>query len=337
VLTSPTTAAVVTMPANAYETINVGPGQIPTLAPKTMDFFNHDLYANRLTGWHPNYVVIASDHGESRVQFLLSLKFEMLNYSPSFWNSRWGYYPKGLNLAYDGLYDFFWFTRAASPVISRVQNPGAFLRFLPRQKVRFLHADLFDVGWFHESNGQTTIAPAQYGALYATEGQRVQDSVHRGWDYWYLGSKFTFLPFDKCELETAQAITRAHHLFTFTPSVRIYDGKQGLAGTDSESIFWKPVRVQPYIYDYDGLRAAFSWETIFPPSTFLHFHYVGLAAEIRTGYNDGYFAANWSKKFTLTVKTGDFPWYLYYFNGYGPYISDYTTWSEGWGLGIRLW
>jgi hypothetical protein len=305
--------------------------------PGTMLFFNYDLYENRESDWHENDVVIASDHGESRIQFLMSLKYELLQYSPDFWNSRWAYYPQGLNLAYDGLYDFYWFSRASSPVVSRTQNPGIFLHFLPRKNIRFFNADFLDAGWFHESNGQTTTNIAQYNALYATEGDHAQDSVHRGWDYWYLGSKFTYLPFDDLEVRSAQAITKAHQLFTFLPSFRFYDGHQGVAGAVSENVFWKPVGFQPYIYDYDGIRAAFTWETIFPDATFMHFHYVALGAEFRTGYNAGFFAANWSKKFTLTFKTGYFPWYVYYSNGYGPYISDYSTWSQGWGMGIRLW
>jgi outer membrane phospholipase A len=302
----------------------------------TMDFFNHDLYTNRLTGWHTNYGVIASDHGETRIQFQLSLKYELFQYSEEFWNSRWAYFPEGVNLAYDGLYDFYWFTRPASPVISRDQNPGMFVHFLPRKNVRFFNADYFDAGWFHESNGQTTITAAQYNALYATEGDHVQDSVHRGWDYWYFGSKFSYLPFDQPELWNAKTVTRMHNLFTFLPSFRFYDGKQGLAGSTSENIFYKPVGFQPYIYDYDGLRATFMWETIFPECTWLRFHYVGLGLDVRTGYNYHYFASNWSRKVTLTFKTGYFPWYVYYFNGYGPYISDYTTFSTGWGIGIRL-
>lgn len=305
--------------------------------PETMYFFNYDLYANRESDWHENYVVLASDHGETRIQFLLSLKYELLSYSQSLWNSRLPYYPQGVNLAYDGLYDFYWYTRPSSPVISRVQNPGVFLRFFPRDNLRFFNADYVDAGWFHESNGQTTDSLAQYEALHAIEGQRVQDTVHRGWDYWYIGPKFTYLPFDDLEGRNAKIITRLHHLFTILPSLRLYDGAQGINGAVAENIYWKPVGTQPYIYDYDGVRATFLWEMIFPETTFLEFHYIALAAEFRTGYNTGYFASNWSKKFTLTFKTGFFPWYAYYFNGYGPYISDYTSWSEGWGIGIRLW
>lgn len=335
VVSTNTPGVVAPMVAEAVPPVPLGTVWVEP-ADHTMDFFNHDLYANRLTGWQTSDGVIATDHGETRVQFLLSLKYALFQYQPEFWGSGWAYYIQSLNIAYCGLYDFYWLSRPASPVLSRTQNPGLFLHFLPHKNRRFYDADYFDVGWFHESNGQTTVTEAQYAALYATMGQHAQDTVHRGWDYWYLGTKFSYLPFDEPELWNAKTVTKMHSLFTFMPSCRLYDGAQGFDGSVSENIFYKPVGVQPYIYDYDGLRATFSWETIFPEATFLRFHYVGLGVELRTGYNYPYFAANWSKTYTLTFKTGYVPWYVYYFNGYGPYISDYTTFSTGWGMGIRL-
>lgn len=303
----------------------------------TMAVFEHDLFDNRLTAWHPNYLVIASDHGESRIQFLLSMKYKLLEFPPQLWNSRWAYQPNGLYVAYDGLYDFYWLSRPSSPVISRIQNPGGYMHLTPRNQERMLHVDYLDAGWFHESNGQTTVNETQYKQLYAEEGQDVQDSVHRGWDYWYLGSRLTYLPFDDPEIGSADTVTKLHQLFAFMPSLRLYDGHQGFDGTVSENVFWKRVAFQPYIYDYDGIRASFSWTMIFPDTPILHINLLSLGADFRTGYNSGYFATNWSKTVTLTVKTAYFPWYVYYFNGYGPYISDYSTWSEGWGMGLRLW
>lgn len=65
--------------------------------------------------------------------------------------------------------------------------------------------------------------------------------------------------------------------------------------------------------------------------------YLGLSGEFRTGYNFGHFGQHWSKQVSLTFKTWRLPWYLYYSNGFGPYISDYSTQSEGYGVGIRIW
>ena len=31
------------------------------------------------------------------------------------------------------------------------------------------------------------------------------------------------------------------------------------------------------------------------------------------------------------------PLFLYYDNGYGPYVSDYSSYSQGWGIGITYW
>lgn len=330
-------------PATLSGTASVEPPDLETSQGRLqlvdpMDILNYSKYGNRLVSFHQNYGAIASDHGENRLQFQLSLKYELLQYPSAWWNQNWLLRPTGFYLAYDGLYDFYWFTRPSSPVISRDQNPGGFIHFVPSKNERLYDMDYLDAGWFHESNGQTTVNDTQYQQIEAELGQNAaQDSVHRGWDYWYLGSEFVYFPFDKPEFgDNPGKITRPHLVFVFQPSLRLYDGHQGIAGPVSENIFWKPVSTQPYIYDYDGIRATFVCGLILPDATFLHFNAVALIADVRTGYNYGYFADNWSKRINLMFKTGYFPWYFYYTNGYGPYISDYTTWSQGWGVGVRL-
>lgn len=299
--------------------------------------FEQNLYRNRETSLHRNYFLVASDHGETRPQFLLSIKYELWQYLETWWPEDWPYRPQGLDLAYDGLYDFYLFTRPSAPVVSRTQNPGLFIPFKAPRDRRVLLADEWDFGWFHESNGQTIDNAADYNAAYAKMGQGVQDLVSRGWDYWYLSAKFSGLPWDRPEDPGQKEITHLHHLLSFQPVLRLYTGAQGVAGAPEEGVFWKPQAEAPYIYDYDGIRGSFSWELIFPDVGFLHFRYVGLEADLRTGYNSGHFAANWSRRFSLTFKTGYCPWFVYYNDGYGPYISDYSTYSRGWGAGITLW
>ena len=322
--------------AQTPEALSPSTASAATLTVNTLDVFNYHLLENRLTAWKPNYLVIASDHGETRLQYLLSIKYKLFDLPRPFWNRAWSYQPDGIYAAYNGLYDFYWYSRPSSPVISRIQNPGGFIHLIPRPRERILHMDFLNAGWFHESNGQTTTNEQQYLRLYAQEGQNVQDTVHRGWDYLYLGSGMSFLPFDHPEVGDPATLTRAHQLFTVFPSLRLYDGRQGFSGA-SENVFWKPVGFQPHIYDYDGIRASFNWTMIFPDTTILHVNMLALGADLRTGYNTGYFASNWSKTVRLTVKMGYIPVYVFYFNGYGPYISDYSTWSQGWGMGLRIW
>jgi outer membrane phospholipase A len=288
--------------------------------PLRSDAFDDALAENPLRAFHPNDVAIASDHGESRIRFLLSFQYSVAPFA----RDAFGLGPyrfDGLQFAYDGLYDFDAWSRRSQPIVSRLQNPGMFFAFRAPAAGRSWHLDGWDLGWFHESNGQVVDNRADYDALYAKVGQAATDSVSRGWDYWYLGSSFTW---------TAQNLR-----LRAAPTLRIFDGSEAVAYTPAEQdVFWRPGAPSTVIYDYDGLRAAFSAEWLLPHRAL---SYVSLEADLRSGYNSGHFAANWSKHLVLTLKAWYVPVFLYYDNGYGPFISDYSTWSQGWGIGITYW
>ena len=282
--------------------------------------FDQALAENPIQAYHPNFMAIASDHGESKVQFLVSFQYNLTPFA----KDAFGLGPyrfDGFNFVYDGLYDFDSMTRHSQPVVSRLQNPGWVFSFRAPEGPRAWGLDGWDAGWFHESNGQVVDKKADYDALYAKIGQAATDSVSRGWDYWYLSPRFTWRG-DSLRLR-------------FSPALRIYDGSEAANYTPAEQdIFWKAGAPPSTIYDYDGLRAQASAEWL-PPHRGLS--YVGLDASVRTGYNSGHFAQNWSEHLVFTVKTWHLPLFVYFDNGYGPYISDYSTWSQGWGLGVRYW
>ncbi|MES2202237.1 MAG: hypothetical protein V4498_08295 [candidate division FCPU426 bacterium] len=273
------------------------------------DPFEGALHEATLRTFHPTDAVIATDHGESRIQFLLSLACQVLPMESLDWHVG-SYRLSALNFAYDSLYDYHISTRYSEPVVSRLQNPGFYFSVeAPRSELQ--------AGWFHESNGQVIDTHA---ALLAA-GPHGQDFVSRAWDYWYLSSAFRLL-----EKPTMR--------FSFVPTLRIFTGAQGIIHPTEQDIFWRPSDPPSAIADYDGLRGQFLGEWLFPHRIC---NYLGLSAEFRTGYHEGHFASNWSRRFELTLKTWHIPWYLYYTNGYGPYISDYSSWSEGYGFGVRIW
>jgi outer membrane phospholipase A len=300
---------------------------------ETADFFQNSLHESRLGTFHPSDFVVATDHGENRIQFLLSLKYEFIPLEGLEWQIG-PYHLGGLNFVYDGLYDFYLWTRYSQPIVSRLQNPGLLFSLEAKHEEAVGHMQRLDLGWFHESNGQVVDTIAEYNALYAQEGLRARDSVSRGWDYWYASPKFTFDPKNEAGLDEGGETSNIRERFVFDPSLRMYTGAQGIVIPAEQDIFWAPQDPPKTIYDYDGIRGLFIAEWIFP---WRAFNYVGIGSEFRTGYNTGYLGRNWSKKFTLTFKTWNIPWYVYYENGYGPYISDYSTWSQGYGAGIRMW
>jgi hypothetical protein len=284
------------------------------------DAFDQALAENPLQPFHPNQVFIASDHGESRLRFLVSFQYSVAPFAKDSFGLR-AYRFDGLQFAYDGLYDFDAWTRKSQPIVSRLQNPGAFFSFRAPAQARRWALDGWDAGWFHESNGQVVDNKADYDALYAKIGQAATDSVSRGWDYWYLNSRFTWT-LDQLRLR-------------LSPTLRIFDGSEAVAYTPAEQgIFWRPGAPASVIYDYDGLRAGLSAEWLLPRRAL---SYVGLEDDLRTGYNSGHFAEHWSQHLVLTLKAWYVPLFIYYDNGYGPYISDYSSYSQGWGFGITYW
>src|SRR5665213_1993489 len=148
------------------------------------DNFDDVLAENPLRPFHPNYAAIDSDHGESRVQFLMSIQYDLAPFVLDAF--RFGSYRfDGFHFAYDGLYDFDLWSRPSQPIVSRLQNPGLYFSFLSPNEKRLWNMDGMDFGWFHESDGQVIGKRAAYDALYAQVGQDANDSVSRGWDYWY--------------------------------------------------------------------------------------------------------------------------------------------------------
>jgi hypothetical protein len=266
--------------------------------------------------YHANYGAVAWDHNELRLQYQLSLQYGLIPLEPLDWGLA-GYRLQALEVAYEGLFDFYLWNRPSQPLISRRQTPGVYFDIRAAEERRWAHLADLELGWFHESNGQVIDSLPQWLAA----GRHAQDSVSRAWDYWHLASQFSFQP-------------GANTRIGFSPSLRIFTGAQGVLLPAEQDLFWRPLDPPSYISDYDGLRAEFCVEQVFPEQVF---GYWALTGSLRTGYNGGHFAEHWSGRATLTVKTWHLPWMLYYDNGYGEYISDYSAWSQGWGFGLRFW
>jgi outer membrane phospholipase A len=288
----------------------------PLVAPQGGDPFERARQGSPVQAFQANYGAVAMDHDEIRVQYQISLQYGLIPLESLEWSLA-GYRLQALDVAYEGLFDFYLWNRPSQPLISRRQNPGVYFDLRPRADGRWAHLDSLQAGWFHESNGQVIDSLPQWLAA----GRHAQDYVSRAWDYWYLAAPFGFQP---------SANLRLH----LSPSLRIFTGAQGVLLPAEEDIFWRPNEAPSYISDYDGLRLELGVQRLFPGRVL---GYVELTGSLRTGYNPGHFAAHWSGRATLTVKTWHLPWMLYYDSGYGEYISDYSAWGQGWGLGLRFW
>ncbi len=282
----------------------------------TDDLVDAALGGSSISSYHPTQVGLVTDHGEQRLQFQVSIQVRLLRLESLGWGLA-GYQLKGLNLGYDGLFDLYSWTRASQPLVSRVQNPGFFLLVQPGAgndgALRRLEA-----GWFHESNGQVIESKSQFDQAAQQDTVNVaEDQVSRAWDYWYLSPTFAWHPL-------GPALR-----FSLIPALRIFTGAGGASAAAEQDIFWRPWEPPSYISQYDGLRlrAALEWGSAWRP-----LNYLGLAADLRTGYNTWGIGQNFSERFTFCFKTWELPWTVYYFKGYGPYPSDYTDYCESYGF-----
>jgi hypothetical protein len=278
------------------------------------DLVDAALSESLLSAYHPTYIGMVTDHGEERMQFEVSIQVRLLTLQGLGLD---GIELKGLNLGYDGLFDLYTLTRYSQPLVARVQNPGFFLVAEPKAgdegTLRRLEA-----GWFHESNGQVIETKSQYDQAVAQDNANIaQDGVSRAWDYWYLSPSFAWHPLGpalRCSL---------------IPALRAFTGAGGAVTAAEQDIFWRPQEPPSYISQYDGLRlrAALEWGSAWRP-----LNYLGLTADLRTGYDAWDMGRNVSERFTFCFKTWDLPWTAFYFKGYGPYPSDYTDYCESYGL-----
>src|SRR5260370_1336868 len=66
-----------------------------------VDIFETSLHESSLGPFNPSDIVVATDHGESRIQFLLSFKYRFISLEGLDWRIG-SYRLLGLDFAYDG-------------------------------------------------------------------------------------------------------------------------------------------------------------------------------------------------------------------------------------------
>jgi hypothetical protein len=285
----------------------------------------------------PNYFVLATDpddSAQSRGEFLLSLRADLwvapLTLGPLNGLSK-------LSTDYTGLYDFYWL-RYSAPVISRLQNPSAFVWGLYADKTR--DADYLSLAYCHLSNGQVIETAQQYqdasDPKLAQTLDHVQDYVSRGWDYWRLAGKFHYY-FAEKNTPTPQDDGSLWRMSLF-PEMRLFTGKQFFyTKAAEEDDFWNPVPQHPHLSQYDGLRMTVTVDQFCGKKSFLRQQSYSYSAI--TGTWDWDSTKNISHRIEANFKfnAGIPAFFVFAFSGYGPYVSDYATWHHLYGMGLRLW
>jgi len=275
-----------------------------------------NLNGRDLTGYEPSYFVFAFDE-DNHAEFKISVKYPLIKEFGSSFNNFTG----GSNeffFSYTGKYDFFLFSsevagRDSAPVVSRIQNPGLFLK-----NTRTLEnnegLETISIGWFHESNGQQISDNTTFNNTLNAE-----DFVSRGWDY--LGLDFKY---------------NQHKTWTFPDTInyylrlRFFCDCQGFGLIDDRE---DDIRIfggteQAKISDYDGLRFIinnYSGENLF------------YSLNLKTGTSDIDALRKLTYTLEVTYKVLNIPFTLFYFKGYGKDISTYHIKDSYIGVGLRMW
>lgn len=301
-----------------------------------------------LDSYEPNYFVFANStmdgelKDETHAEFLLSIKYSILEdylQKKDLWLSR-------VSFVYSGLYDFYMLDSdryESAPIISRRQNPGIVFEFDLRRDSSGSVTDSLQINWFHESNGQSLdLEERDNPADEDKDGNGRNDGIDefyrqvdiggkeyalaqisRGWDYAELvyNKNFAGSFFDK-------------DWYLFEARLRFYCDCQA-AGAFSERedrVFWEPVKEQPKIGDFDGLRLKYE-VTNHPFGAHLPLLVRG---EFKTGIKVDKLFDNNSVRLSLNLGTARFWWSLFYFNGYGKEVSTYHLRTRYVGLGFEF-
>jgi outer membrane phospholipase A len=309
-----------------------------------------------LTGDEPSYFAViprVGDHYDTHhLEFNLSVKTPLLGLQ---WDSGRNTRSLGLYFSYTGMYDFYAGTRYSSPVVSRKQNPGAFLKYAVERSHTETGFKSVRLGWFHESNGQDIDNPDLYqaklnelelknGELTEFDYLTASDNLSRGWDYAQTTLKYTFA--DQIAFFNSNVITDIYFNWRF-----YYCDCQGAgyAGDSEEYYDWATgIDKEPTaIGDYKRLKFIINRSTKNRSSNFerrewsnllywaeIFMNYTRYSLVLESGYDPS--TISWKAQFTAMLG-GQFPLTVFYFNGYGENLSTYHRRTSYYGIGIELW
>jgi len=280
----------------------------------------------RLSGYQPSYFSVADDGVDTHLEFSVSLKYPLDD--DVAWLGRFIKGPNKVYFAYTGQYDFFVFSdnvpgRSSAPVVSRLQNPGLFLKHIvTSQDIQELSGlESISLGWFHESNGQQ-IDGSDTSTFNNT--LNASDYVSRGWDY--LGIDFK---------QHYSNVFKSGDTVDFYTRLRVFCACQGfgsISGREDDVTVFTGEDTEDIRY-YDGLRLIFD-HAITPTFSY--------GIQFRTGIAEGKSFDNRSYRAEINFRIPwdpieDIPFNLFYFNGYGVNISTYHIHDDYIGFGIKMW
>lgn len=296
-----------------------------------------------LSSYEQNRVLFRRDETELHEAYMdadLSIKYPFLTgpLEAAFSKVNFGHedvVPR-LYFAFSTRFSQYIKTRKSSPVVPRRYNPELFLRLWKG------NGDFFDIGYGHESNGQS-ISEADDFITAQEKFEKpnndeladmdkfienplfARDELSRGWDYfsfkWRKQWESNLFRNTDGRIESKIEFKRF-----------LSDGF--LQGPPEEYNIWEDdgFRLRPRD-EYDGLN--YSLQYILPTSS-CRFAICLTKIEIdqATGYQD-IFKHN-STELQLTINIGDTPFHVWTKSGYNNDLVDYYDYTNSWGVGFEF-
>lgn len=274
----------------------------------------------KLQSYEPTTLGITFDDNDvSFMDFKLSQKYPMFHdgrFDKD--NPAWHHGLPYLYFAFTGRFGQYIGTRHSSPVVAKRFNPKLFGRYWFNSE-----NDHLDIGYAHESNGQsiTTLgAYEQQRAEFASEGQDpdfANDAISRGWDYLEATLKKGY----------RYADTKSYaylNIKYFLPHGLLQGGAEEYNAWEGRSD-GKPRK------SVDGVSLLLKSSRDFRFGPLIGDKY---ALIYTTGYKDMF--RYHTLRLEATLKIGDIPVMLWYSDGYNSDLADYYKRVGSYGIALEL-
>lgn len=274
----------------------------------------------KLQSYEPTTLGITFDDNDvSFMDFKLSQKYPMFHDGeyhegvPS-----WHYGLPYLYFAFTGRFGQYIGTRHSSPVVAKRFNPKIFGRYWLSEGRSYL-----DIGYAHESNGQSVTTLSAYNDLrdkFIAEGQDpdfANDAISRGWDYLEATLKKGYRYKD----------SRIYAYLTlkyFLPHGLLQGGAEEYNSWEGRSD-GKPRK------SVDGVSLLLKSSRDFRFGPLIGDKY---ALIYTTGYKDMF--RYHTVRLEATLKIGDIPVMLWYSDGYNSDLADYYKRVGSYGIALEL-
>ncbi len=251
------------------------------------------------------------------MDFKLSVLYPMFHDGQYQGNNSWNYFPYP-HFSFTGRFGQYIETRNSSPVVGKRFNPKLFGRYWLGS-----NDDYLDIGFAHESNGQSIDTEEAYLRLrdsYIQDGESADfadDAISRGWDYVGLTLKNLYRFSGKSSLTTYI-------------DYRYFIEHGPLQGAKEELNAWENFDVYLQRKQVHGIMLSAMYDQSFN-STLKY----GIRAALiyQTGYKDTFDYNTFRTEFTLK---SDIPFMIWYSSGYDSDLVGYYKKVESFGIALAL-